>query len=85
MTRGTVLEGVRVLDRSTGIAGPYCTKLLADAGADVVKVERDTGDPLRAHGTGSLFEFLNASKRSVTDDAGLLASRAPGDLQRARR
>jgi crotonobetainyl-CoA:carnitine CoA-transferase CaiB-like acyl-CoA transferase len=74
MTRGPVLQGVRVLDRSTGIAGPYCTKLLADAGADVVKVERDDGDPLRWHGTGALFEFLNASKRSVTDDAGLLAA-----------
>jgi crotonobetainyl-CoA:carnitine CoA-transferase CaiB-like acyl-CoA transferase len=73
VTGGPVLEGVRVLDRSTGIAGPYCTKLLADAGADVVKVERDAGDPLREHGTGALFEFLNTSKRSVTDDAGLLA------------
>jgi crotonobetainyl-CoA:carnitine CoA-transferase CaiB-like acyl-CoA transferase len=73
VTDGPVLRAVRVLDRSTGIAGPYCTKLLADAGADVVKVERDE-DPLRAHGTGALFEFLNASKRSVTDDPGLLAS-----------
>jgi crotonobetainyl-CoA:carnitine CoA-transferase CaiB-like acyl-CoA transferase len=67
------LEGVHVLDRSTGIAGSYCTKLLADAGADVVKVEPGAGDPLRSHGTGALFEFLNASKRSVTDDAGLVA------------
>jgi crotonobetainyl-CoA:carnitine CoA-transferase CaiB-like acyl-CoA transferase len=69
-----VLDRVAVLDRSTGIAGSYCTKLLADAGADVVKVERGEGDPLRRHGTGALFEFLNASKRSVTDDAGLAAS-----------
>jgi crotonobetainyl-CoA:carnitine CoA-transferase CaiB-like acyl-CoA transferase len=74
MTTGHVLEGLRVVDRSTGVAGPYCTKLLADAGADVVKVESDVGDPLRGHGTGALFEFLNASKRSVTDDAGLLGS-----------
>jgi crotonobetainyl-CoA:carnitine CoA-transferase CaiB-like acyl-CoA transferase len=74
MTEGPVLEGVQVLDRSIGIAGPYCTKLLADAGADVVKVERAAEDPLRTHGTGALFEFLNASKRTVTDDGGLLAS-----------
>jgi crotonobetainyl-CoA:carnitine CoA-transferase CaiB-like acyl-CoA transferase len=74
MTGGPLLGGVRVLDRSTGIAGPYCTKLLADAGADVVKVERDAGDPLRTHGMGALFEFLNASKRAVTDDVALLGS-----------
>jgi crotonobetainyl-CoA:carnitine CoA-transferase CaiB-like acyl-CoA transferase len=74
VTAGPVLRNVQVLDRSTGIAGPYCTKLLTDAGADVVKVERDADDPLRAHGTGALFEFLNASKRAVSDDAGLLAS-----------
>ena len=74
MTTGPVLDGLRVLDRSTGIAGPYCTKLLADAGADVVKVERAAGDPLRARGTGALFEFLNASKRAVVDDAALVAS-----------
>ncbi len=74
MTGGPVLRDLRVLDRSTGIAGPYCTKLLADAGADVVKVERSASDPLRTHGTGALFEFLNASKRAVTDDSSLLGA-----------
>ncbi|MCU1374603.1 MAG: L-carnitine dehydratase/bile acid-inducible protein [Actinomycetia bacterium] len=68
---GAPFTGVRVLDRTTEIAGPYCTKLLADAGADVVKVERQP-DPLRAWGSGALFEFLNASKRSVDDDADLV-------------
>ena len=73
------LSGLRVLDLSTEIAGPYCTKLLVDAGADVLKVERpDGGDPLRrwsASGAplpagvdGPLFRFLNTSKRSVVVD-----------------
>ena len=60
-----VLEGIRVVDCSADIAGPYCTKLLADAGADVVKVETAAGDPMRSWGSGALFEFLNTSKRSV--------------------
>lgn len=71
------LRGVRVLDLSTGIAGPYATKLLADAGADVVKVEPAEGDPLRRWSAshqplegrdGALFQFLNAGKRSVVQD-----------------
>ncbi len=72
----TGLQGgpVRVLDLSTGIAGAYCTKLMADAGADVVKVEPEGGDPLRRWsatngqvvGDGALFQFLHTSKRSVT-------------------
>ena len=73
------LTGVRVLDLSTEIAGPYCTKLLADAGADVLKIEHpDGGDPLRhwtasaqsleAGEDGVLFRFLNTSKRSACID-----------------
>ena len=73
------LAGLRVLDLSTQISGPYCTKLLADAGADVIKLESpEGGDPLRrwsASGAeipddqdGALFQFLNASKRSVVAD-----------------
>jgi len=68
-----MLAGVRVLDRTAGIAGPYCTKVLADAGADVVKVEPDGGDSLRGWRSGALFEFLNTSKRSVRTSDDLLA------------
>jgi crotonobetainyl-CoA:carnitine CoA-transferase CaiB-like acyl-CoA transferase len=63
-----MLDGVRVVDCTTAIAGPYCSKLLADAGADVVKVEPPDGDPLRHWGSGALFEYLNTSKRSVRGD-----------------
>jgi crotonobetainyl-CoA:carnitine CoA-transferase CaiB-like acyl-CoA transferase len=79
------LTGVRVLDLSTEIAGPYCTKLLADAGADVLKVELPAGDPLRrwtASGTplpanedGVLFRFLNTSKHSAVIDYTTAAGR----------
>lgn len=83
------LTGVRVVDLSTGIPGGYCSKLLADAGADVIKVEPPQGDPLRHHSGGVLFEFLHTSKRSIVvdladgsddDRATLLALYATADL-----
>ena len=69
------LSALRVLDFSVGIAGAYCTKLLADAGADVVKIEPPTGDPWRTWSAGgatpdrdeggALFQFLHHGTRSV--------------------
>lgn len=59
-----VLDGLRVLDLSRGIAGPYCTKLLADAGAEVVMVEPAAGHPERRR-SPALFDFLHTSKQSV--------------------
>lgn len=74
----TALDGFVVVDLSTGIAGAYCTKLLADGGADVIKVEPPEGDPLRrwsasaadipAGADGALFSFLACSKHSVVAD-----------------
>ncbi len=66
------LAGMRVLDVTTSIAGPYCAQILAALGADVVKVERpDTGDDGRAwgppfwDGEGTMFLSANAGKRSL--------------------
>ncbi len=80
------LDRLVVVDLGHGIDGNYCTKLLADAGAKVIKVEPPSGDPLRTRrlfgdhvereGTGSrLFRFLACSKASVVVDVGLEADR----------
>ncbi len=70
------LAGLRVVELGTDIAAPYCAKLLVDLGADVVKVETPSGDPLRSWGTaGGLFEYLNAGKRALTVDVD-----SPADL-----
>jgi len=75
------LHGYTVVELSTGIAGAYCTKLLADGGARVIKVESPQGDPLRrwsasgarieSGGDGALFGFLACSKHSVVADPGI--------------
>jgi crotonobetainyl-CoA:carnitine CoA-transferase CaiB-like acyl-CoA transferase len=64
------LHGLRILDLTHHIAGPYCTKLLADYGAEVIKVERPPdGDALRRwQPAGALFTYLNANKASVMLD-----------------
>jgi crotonobetainyl-CoA:carnitine CoA-transferase CaiB-like acyl-CoA transferase len=82
----TPLDDLRVVEISDRIAGGYCGKLLVDAGADVVKVEPVTGDPLRRFtATGAvppsgadspLFSYLNAGKRSVTTVSGALLAHA---------
>ena len=57
------LEGIRVLDLSQGIAGPYASKLLADFGADVLKIEKPGGDYARS--MGPFPETPPASRRAV--------------------
>ncbi|MFZ0217033.1 MAG: CoA transferase, partial [Candidatus Dormiibacterota bacterium] len=76
--RGLPLEGIRVLDLTHALAGPYCTMLLGDLGADVVKLEPPQGDQARAwgppflgdgeHRESSYFLSVNRNKRSVVLD-----------------
>jgi crotonobetainyl-CoA:carnitine CoA-transferase CaiB-like acyl-CoA transferase len=69
-----MLKGIRVLDRTTEIAGPYCTKILADAGAQVLRREPFGGDPLLGFRSGGLFEYLNASKRAIGSEVDATAA-----------
>ncbi len=81
------LGSMRILDLTSGVAGPWSTKLLADYGADVIKVERPgIGDPSRGHGRfpdgvpdrdqSALFLWLNTSKRGITVDIETASGRA---------
>jgi len=81
------LHGIRILDLTSGVGGPWCTKLLADYGADVIKVERPgVGDESRGHGRfpggvphrekSALFLWLNTSKRGITLDIETATGRA---------
>src|SRR5262249_47206860 len=68
------LEGIRVIDFGRFIAGPYCAMLLADFGADVIRVERREGGedrklgPVTDSGEGGLFLNCNRNKRGITLD-----------------
>lgn len=81
------LAGIRVADFSRVLAGPYATMMLADFGADVIKIESPAGDdtrtwtpPVDANGASTYFSSVNRNKRSVVCD---LAE--PGGLAAARR
>ena len=75
------LEGVRVIDLTTVVSGPYATLLLADLGADVVKVEAPNGDiarhlgPAVHEGMGAVYLSCNRNKRSVVLDLSTDAGR----------
>src|ERR1700719_3470794 len=71
--RNGPLHGLRVLDLTEHMAGPFCTMILADMGAEVVKLERPgKGDSVRAWGDGSernaYFRYINRNKKGVTLD-----------------
>src|ERR1700761_751968 len=69
-----VLKGVRVLDFGRYIAGPYCAALLAEFGADVIRIEKRAGGedrfqaPIAEGGEGGLILQMNRNKRGVTLD-----------------
>lgn len=77
----TSLQGIRVLDFGRYVAGPYCATLLADFGADVIRVERPGGGedryivPITEAGEGALFLQINRNKRSIELDPGSEAGR----------
>jgi crotonobetainyl-CoA:carnitine CoA-transferase CaiB-like acyl-CoA transferase len=80
------LAGLRVLELAENVAAPYSAKLLADLGADVIKIERPGGDPSRRRGPfpddqphperSALFLYLNTSKRSQVLDLEIETDRA---------
>ena len=73
MTAPGALDGLLVLDLTTFLSGPYCTMMLGDLGAEVIKVERPEGDEARrmppfVGGRSQPFALWNRNKRSVALD-----------------
>src|ERR1700681_4374101 len=78
-------QGLRVLDFSTTIAGPHCTRMLADMGAEVIKIESPEGETMRTrppvrNGFSTAFGQLNVGKKSL-----VLALKSPDAIENIRR
>src|ERR1700712_4340790 len=72
-TRPGILDGVRVLDFTAMMSGPYTTRMMADMGAEVIKVEPPEGDHIRSRpptreGRSTYFAQLNCGKKSLALD-----------------
>src|SRR5712672_4706603 len=81
----SALDGVRVVDFTTTIAGPHCARMLADLGAEVIKIEAPEGDMMRTrpplrNGASTSFGQLNAGKKSIALDL-----KSPGAVEAVRR
>src|SRR5947207_15116634 len=81
----SALDRLRVIDFTTTIAGPHCTRLLADLGAEVIKLESPEGDMMRSRpplrdGASTSFGQLNTGKKSVVLDL-----KHPGSVAAVRR
>jgi crotonobetainyl-CoA:carnitine CoA-transferase CaiB-like acyl-CoA transferase len=70
-----ILDGIRIVDLTTGLAGPVATQLLAEAGAEVLKIEPPAGDPARSR-QPTAFETWNRSKDGLVLDLGDSGDRA---------
>src|SRR6201995_1465159 len=71
--QGQSFQGLRVLDFSTTIAGPHCARMLADMGAEVIKIETTEGETMRTrppvrNGCSTAFGQLNVGKKSLVLD-----------------
>jgi len=83
--KGGALNGIKVVELATMVSGPYCAKLLADLGADIIKIEPPEGDPARQCGPfpqskphperSALFLYNNTSKRGITLNLDMPAGR----------
>src|SRR3990167_3563541 len=75
------LQGVRLLDLTQFLAGPFCTQILADIGAEIIKIEPQAGDPSRAlppyfyKGESAYFLAINRTKLSLVLDLSTEAGR----------